>query len=107
MVLETVFETADGRVALIDFMPIGHANSSVIRLVQGQRGKVAMRLHLALRFDYGTTVPWVTQLEDGSGLERHRGAEPGGAAFTGRAAGQEFRDRRRVRCCRRANACRS
>ncbi len=68
MVLETIFETADGRVALIDFMPVGQANSSVIRLVQGQRGKVAMRLHLTLRFDYGTTVPWVTQLEDGSGL---------------------------------------
>ena len=49
-------------------MPIDHADSSIIRLVQGQRGKVAMRLHLALRFDYGTTVPWVTQLEDRSGL---------------------------------------
>src|SRR5499427_9105496 len=68
MVLETVFETADGRVTLIDFMPIGQPNSSVIRLVKGQRGKVAMRLHLTLRFDYGTTVPWVTQLEDASGL---------------------------------------
>src|SRR5262245_37627563 len=68
MVLETVFETADGRVALIDFMPVGQANSSVIRLVKGQRGKVAMRLHLTLRFDYGATVPWVTQFEDGSGL---------------------------------------
>jgi len=68
MVLETIFDTADGRVALIDFMPIGRANSSVIRLVKGQRGKVAMRLHLALRFDYGITVPWVTQLEDSPGL---------------------------------------
>jgi carbohydrate kinase (thermoresistant glucokinase family) len=68
MVLETVFDTADGRVALIDFMPIGQASSSLIRVVHGQRGKVAMRMHLALRFDYGTTVPWVTQLEDGSGL---------------------------------------
>ena len=68
MVLETVFETADGCVALIDFMPIGQANSSVIRLVEGRRGKVAMRLHLTLRFDYGATVPWVTQLEDKSGL---------------------------------------
>ena len=68
MVLETVFETADGSVALIDFMPIGQANSSVIRLVEGRRGSVAMRLHLTLRFDYGATVPWVTQLEDKSGL---------------------------------------
>src|SRR3984893_10612848 len=68
MVLETLFETADGSVALIDFMPIGQMNSSVIRLVEGRRGKVAMRLHLTLRFDYGATVPWVTQLEDKSGL---------------------------------------
>ena len=68
MVLETVFDTADGRVALIDFMPIGGAGSSVIRLVKGLRGKVAMQLHLALRFDYGITVPWVTQLDDEFGL---------------------------------------
>jgi carbohydrate kinase (thermoresistant glucokinase family) len=68
LVLETVFDTAEGRVALIDFMPIGSGGSSVIRLVKGLRGKVAMQLHVALRFDYGTTVPWVTQLADGSGL---------------------------------------
>jgi GH15 family glucan-1,4-alpha-glucosidase len=68
MVLETVFETRDGSVALIDFMPIGRASSSVIRLVEGRRGKVPMRMHLTLRFDYGSTVPWVTQLDDGSGL---------------------------------------
>jgi carbohydrate kinase (thermoresistant glucokinase family) len=68
MVLETQFDTADGRVALIDFMPIGRAGSSIIRLVKGLRGKVAMQLHLALRFDYGVTMPWVTQLDDGSGL---------------------------------------
>ena len=68
LVLETVFDTADGRVALIDFMPIGRAGSSIIRLVKGLRGKVAMQLHLALRFDYGITVPWVTQLDDESGL---------------------------------------
>jgi carbohydrate kinase (thermoresistant glucokinase family) len=68
LVLETLFDTADGRVALIDFMPIGRAGSSIIRLVKGLRGKVAMQLHLALRFDYGVTVPWVTQLDDGSGL---------------------------------------
>jgi GH15 family glucan-1,4-alpha-glucosidase len=49
-------------------MPIGQTNSSVVRLVEGRRGKVAMRMHLTLRFDYGATVPWVTQLEDKSGL---------------------------------------
>jgi carbohydrate kinase (thermoresistant glucokinase family) len=68
LVLETQFDTADGRVALIDFMPTGRAGSSIIRLVKGLRGKVAMQLHLALRFDYGFTVPWVTRLDDESGL---------------------------------------
>jgi hypothetical protein len=27
-----------------------------------------MLLHLTLRFDYGATVPWVTQIDDKSGL---------------------------------------
>jgi GH15 family glucan-1,4-alpha-glucosidase len=68
MVLETVFETAEGCVAVIDFMPMERTNSSVVRIVEGRRGKVAMRLHLMLRFDYGRTVPWVTRLDDGHGL---------------------------------------
>ena len=68
MVLETVFDTAEGQVAIVDFMPMGGADTSVIRLVEGRRGRVAMRLELSVRFDYGVTVPWVTQLEDKSGL---------------------------------------
>jgi hypothetical protein len=58
------FETADGCVALTDFMPIGVADSSVVRLAEGRRGKVAMRLHLTLRFDHRATIPWATQIED-------------------------------------------
>jgi hypothetical protein len=37
MVLETVFETADGAVALIDFMPVNQPASSVIRIVEGRK----------------------------------------------------------------------
>jgi carbohydrate kinase (thermoresistant glucokinase family) len=74
LVLETVFDTANGTVALVDFMPIGQGSSSVIRLVKGRRGKVAMQMHLVLRFDYGVTVPWVTQLEDRSGVRAIAGA---------------------------------
>ena len=33
MVLETVFETAEGCVAIIDFMPMQRTSSSVIRIV--------------------------------------------------------------------------
>ena len=59
MVLETVFETEDGGVALIDFMPIDRdANSSVIRIVEGRRGQSARcGLHMMLRFDYGPRFP--------------------------------------------------
>jgi GH15 family glucan-1,4-alpha-glucosidase len=68
MVLETRFETADGAVALIDFMPVRRGEtpvSSVVRIVVGLRGQVAMRMDLAVRFDYGRIVPWLTRTGDG------------------------------------------
>ncbi|HZB88951.1 MAG TPA: glycoside hydrolase family 15 protein [Terracidiphilus sp.] len=65
LIIETTFSTAGGEVRLIDFMPIGGAHSSVIRIVEGVRGSVPMRMELALRFDFGRTVPWVTRTEDG------------------------------------------
>jgi len=68
MVLETVFTTNDGRVAVIDFMPVNRGNSSLVRLVEGRAGKVEMCMHLKLRFDYGCSVPWVTRLEDDTGI---------------------------------------
>lgn len=64
MVVETTFETSSGAVTLIDFMPSEGNHSNVIRIVRGLRGKVAMSGHLALRFDYGRTVPWVTRKEN-------------------------------------------
>jgi GH15 family glucan-1,4-alpha-glucosidase len=67
-VLETIFTTPDGEVALTDFMPVGEGVSHVVRLVQGRAGRVDMHMKLALRFDYGTAVPWVTQLREGDGL---------------------------------------
>jgi hypothetical protein len=75
MVLETVFDTTAGRVAIIDFMPMGTSNSSVIRIVEGRSGSVPMRLHLKLRFNYGQAVPWVVRLKDGSGLSAIAGPE--------------------------------
>ncbi len=63
MILETDFVTADGEVQLIDFMPLRGEHSDVIRMVRGVQGKVKMRLDLALRFDYGLTVPWVTMAD--------------------------------------------
>ena len=67
VVLETVFETPAGAVAVIDFMPMNQAASSVIRLIEGRSGRVPMRMNLKLRFDYGSSVPWVYRLEEGNG----------------------------------------
>ena len=68
MILETVFETAGGTAALVDFMAIGQSHPTLIRLVQGRAGRVAMQTDLALRFDYGISVPWVTRLDNHAGL---------------------------------------
>ncbi|HZZ38038.1 MAG TPA: glycoside hydrolase family 15 protein [Acidobacteriaceae bacterium] len=65
LVLETTFESDDGAVRLIDFMPIRERNSDVVRIVEGIRGKIDLCMKLALRFDYGRTVPWVNAIEDG------------------------------------------
>jgi len=66
LILETRFESADGVVRLIDFMPQDEQHSHIVRLVVGERGQVAMRSELVLRFGYGAIVPWVTRLDDGT-----------------------------------------
>ena len=63
MVLETEFDTDDGTVRLIDFMPPRGEAADVVRLVEGVRGRVPMRMDLKLRFDYGQVLPWVRRLD--------------------------------------------
>jgi GH15 family glucan-1,4-alpha-glucosidase len=66
LILETEFETAEGAVTLVDFMPLRGTASDLVRTVVGRRGRVAMATELILRFDYGSIVPWVSRREDGS-----------------------------------------
>src|SRR5262249_7779874 len=67
LILETDFETASGAVTVIDFMPmLKEETSHLARIVIGRRGQLAMRSELVLRFDYGSMVPWVTRLSDGT-----------------------------------------
>jgi len=78
LVLETVFRTDEdggGEVAVIDFMIPGGENSSVVRVVEGRRGRVALRMEFVLRFDYGLTVPWVTKRLGGNGVVAIAGPE--------------------------------
>jgi GH15 family glucan-1,4-alpha-glucosidase len=65
LVLETEFETSEGTVQLIDFMPPRDQHLDLIRIVRGVKGRVPMRMELVIRFDYGITVPWVRTVAGG------------------------------------------
>jgi GH15 family glucan-1,4-alpha-glucosidase len=66
LVLETDFETPDGAVRVIDFMPHrGDSAPQLIRIVEGLRGRVPMEMRLSLRPDYGAIEPWVEPAPDG------------------------------------------
>jgi GH15 family glucan-1,4-alpha-glucosidase len=73
LILETVFETATGSVAVIDFM--ARSTPAIVRIVEGRGGTVAMRLDLILRFEYGFAVPWVTRLNHGGGIRAVAGPD--------------------------------
>ncbi|MDQ0031801.1 GH15 family glucan-1,4-alpha-glucosidase [Arthrobacter bambusae] len=59
LILETDWETKEGHVRVIDFMPPRDEVADIVRVVEGIRGTVKMRGELILRFDYGHVVPWV------------------------------------------------
>ena len=67
LVLDTEFETADGMVRVIDFMPRrGSGPPRVMRIVEGLRGRVPMRMELSIRPDYASVRPWVEAVSDGA-----------------------------------------
>jgi GH15 family glucan-1,4-alpha-glucosidase len=68
LILETRFESKDGTVAVIDFMPPRGKASDIVRLVRGISGRVKLRMELVMRFGFGTDIPWVKKNEDGTGL---------------------------------------
>jgi GH15 family glucan-1,4-alpha-glucosidase len=65
LILETEIETADGAVRLIDFMPPRGENPDIVRIIEGLRGNVRMKMDLTIRFDYGHIIPWVRQKHGG------------------------------------------
>ncbi len=65
LILETDYETASGAVTVVDWMPPRSAAPDVMRLVEGKRGQVPMRLELIIRFDYGSIIPWVRRTDSG------------------------------------------
>ncbi|TPE48319.1 glycoside hydrolase family 15 protein [Amaricoccus solimangrovi] len=64
MILETTHETATGAVRVLDFMPMPNGTQAIVRRVEGLRGTVELEFDLAIRADYGRTVPWVDRHGD-------------------------------------------
>jgi GH15 family glucan-1,4-alpha-glucosidase len=65
LILETSFFTVDGEVMLIDFLASRVRGPTLVRLVVGKRGIVPISTELIIRFDYGSSVPWVRRTDDG------------------------------------------
>ncbi|MEF2526691.1 MULTISPECIES: glycoside hydrolase family 15 protein [Streptomyces] len=63
LVLETYWDTPEGSVKVVDFMPQRDKAPDVMRIVEGLSGSVTVRSTLRLRFDYGHVVPWVRRVD--------------------------------------------
>jgi len=63
LILETQFENRDGKVSIVDFMPVDGEETSIVRLVIGREGRMGMETDLVIRFDYGLSVPWVNRVD--------------------------------------------
>ncbi|HEV7942723.1 MAG TPA: glycoside hydrolase family 15 protein [Solirubrobacteraceae bacterium] len=69
MIIENEFETAEGEVRITDFMPARiEGPPRLMRIVEGLRGEVPMRMELALRPDYASIVPWLEHAPDGASV---------------------------------------
>ena len=86
LVLITEFSTDEGAVEVRDFMPLGQATPTIVRMVTGLRGRVTMEMDLVIRFEYGSVVPWV--VHEGEVLRAIGGPDAlslwSGVATTGR-----------------------
>src|ERR671931_1285861 len=63
LILESEWQTSEGRVRVIDFMPPRETTPDIVRIVEGIEGSVQMRTELVIRLDYGSVIPWVRRLD--------------------------------------------
>jgi GH15 family glucan-1,4-alpha-glucosidase len=91
LVLESEWDTPDGTVRLIDFMPPRGQAPDIVRIVEGVSGCVPMVSELRLRFDYGQVVPWVRNV--GGAIEAVAGPD---SAWLRTPAPLEGRDHRTI-----------
>ena len=101
-VLDTIHETAGGRVRVTDLMPVNDGRADLLRVVEGLDGEVEMEHEWTVRSDYGEIVPWVSHVTDDDGLDVIRAiAGPDMLVLRGdrlpRAEGHHHRDTFTVR----------
>jgi GH15 family glucan-1,4-alpha-glucosidase len=65
LVLETEWETGEGKIRVIDFMPPRGEAPVIVRVVEGLSGRVVVRSELVIRFGYGRVVPFLHRVDDG------------------------------------------
>jgi GH15 family glucan-1,4-alpha-glucosidase len=63
LVLETEWETGEGRIRVIDFMPPRGDPPDIFRIVEGVSGCVSVRSELVIRFGYGRIIPSLRGLD--------------------------------------------
>lgn len=64
LIVETTMRTQDGSVTITDFMPRRKDYPTIVRLVEGLSGTVAMQTRIACRFAYGRMPPWIRRSGD-------------------------------------------
>jgi GH15 family glucan-1,4-alpha-glucosidase len=63
LVVETRWRTSSGRLRVLDFMPPRREAPTIVRIVEGLSGRVAVRSDLVIRFGYGRIVPQVSHVD--------------------------------------------
>jgi GH15 family glucan-1,4-alpha-glucosidase len=70
LVLETTFETEDGEARILDCftMRAGREHKphqQILRVIEGVKGRVELKLHVEPRFEYRTVKPWIRKDPEG------------------------------------------
>jgi GH15 family glucan-1,4-alpha-glucosidase len=63
LVLETEFATGSGTIRLTDCMPPRSGDPVLVRMVEGVRGSVEVRMTFAARFEYGSAQPRIQRVD--------------------------------------------
>ncbi|MEV0272494.1 glycoside hydrolase family 15 protein [Hamadaea sp. NPDC050747] len=88
LILESEWESTQGTVRVVDFMPPRGEAADIVRVVEGVSGTVPMKMALRLRFDYGRIVPWVRHL--GGQLAAIAGPDAAWLSTPVKVYGQDF-----------------